>query len=207
MLISKRHRFIFVHIYKNAGTSITAALKPFVLREWQWWLNRQLKKRGVPSWFDPQPLHPHASASEMIKALGRTRFDSHFSFAFVRNPWDWQVSLYKFILKDTTHHQHDLVKSFDGFDSYLRWRCAEDVQFQKDFIYSNDGELLVDFVGRHETVETDFQTVCTRVGIVASLPKLNVSNTKPYREYYTDETRELIRRTFAADIALFDYTF
>jgi hypothetical protein len=111
------------------------------------------------------------------------------------------------MLKNTTHHQHDLAKSFGSFDAYIRWRCQCEVRFQKDFIYSADGTLLVNFVGRYENLHSDFETICSRIGISASLPKLNVSNTKPYREFYTDETEKLVRQTFDTDIKLLGYDF
>ncbi len=111
------------------------------------------------------------------------------------------------MLKNTNHRQHDLVKNLGNFDEYIRWRCENEVRFQKDFIYSNDGELLVDFVGRYEDIDPDFEKICSHIGISTSLPKLNVSNTKPYQQFYTNETIELIRRTFSSDIALFGYNF
>lgn len=206
MLLSRKNKFIFIHIYKNAGTSITSALLPFSANKLQRGVNRALRKINISA-LDHRPYPTHISAPEIIQDMGRKAFESFFSFAIVRNPWDWQVSLYTFMLKDTTHIQHELIKSFSDFDEYIRWRCAEDVRFQKDFIYSEADELLVDFVGRFENLEKDFQKICTQIGVSATLAKQNISNIKPYREYYNDETRELVRQTFEADIALFQYDF
>jgi hypothetical protein len=111
------------------------------------------------------------------------------------------------MLKNSNHHQHDLVKSLGNFDEYIMWRCDREVKFQKDFIYSVDGELLINFVGRYETLDADFTTLCSRIGISTSLPKLNISNTKPYQQFYTKETKELVERTFDVDIKLFGYNF
>jgi hypothetical protein len=206
MLISKRYRFIFIHIYKNAGTSITTALLPFAVDGWQRKLNRILKRLGVTS-FDPQPFPNHARASELISALGKETFDSYFSFAVVRNPWDWQVSLYNYMLKNEQHHQHDLARSFHNFEEYLEWRCTEEVRYQKDFVFSEEDEQIVDFIGRYENLTQDFQYICSRIGISTNLPRLNVSNTKPYQTYYNERTIELVRQTFEPDIHLFDYEF
>jgi hypothetical protein len=207
MVLSKERGFLFVHIYKNAGTSITAALLPLAASRWQLLAADALRKLRIPVTFGPQPLPQHSSAPEIIAAIGRPAFDALFSFAIVRNPWDWQVSLFHYMRAETKHHQHGLAKSFSGFDDYIRWRCREEPKLQKDFIYSTDGELLVDFVGRFENLDADFAAICSRIGVSASLPKLNISNTTPYREFYGDETRELVRRTFAPDIALFGYDF
>lgn len=152
-----------------------------------------MKKFNVKPQFDPQPFPAHIKASELINAIGKEAFESFFSFAIVRNPWDWQVSLYEYTLKNTTHYQHDLVNGFGNFDEYISWRCVEEVRFQKDFIYSDDGELLVDFVGRFERIDADFETICFHIGISTFLPKLNVSNRKPYQQYYNEKTKDLVR--------------
>jgi hypothetical protein len=207
MLLSRKHKFIFIHVYKNAGTSITNALLPFAAGKWQWLASRAFKKLNVSAPFDPSPFPMHSKAPEIMQAMGREAFDSYFSFAIVRNPWDWQVSLYNYMRKDPIHPQHELAKTFGSFDEYIRWRCKEEVRYQKDFIYSDDNQLLVDFVGRFERLDEDFHTICSRIGITASLPKLNVSNETPYRKFYTEETQDLVRRAFDPDIKLLGYEF
>ncbi len=206
MLLSRRKKFIFIHIYKNAGTSITSALLPFAASKWQRGVNRILGKFKVTI-LDPRPYPTHSTASDLIRYMGREVFDSYFSFAIVRNPWDWQVSLYTYMLKNPNQEQHELVKSFGNFDTYIRWRCAEEVRFQKDFVYSESGELLADFIGRFENLDRDFPYICSRIGVSVILPRENVSNLKPYRQYYTDETRKLVRQAFESDISLFQYDF
>lgn len=210
MLISNKHHFIFIHIYKNAGTSISAALLPFCFYNRAHRLAFKIAERlnlSLPAVLNPQPMAGHVRAQEVIEALGREKFDSYFSFAIVRNPWDWQASLYNFMLKDPEHHQYQLIKSMSGFDEYIRWRCAEDVHFQKDFIFSPEGRQLVKFIGRYENLEVDFSAICEHIGVRASLPRLRVSKTRPYQEYYSRETIKLVRETFAPDIELFGYKF
>lgn len=207
MLLSVKRQFIFIHIYKNAGTSITNALMPFASGRLGRVASGCLRMFNISTPFDPQPFARHSTASEIVELLGEETFHSFFTFAVVRNPWDWQVSLYKYMLKQTKHQQHNFVKSLAGFDEYIRWRCAEEVRFQKDFVCSEDGELLVDFVGRFETIDRDFNAICSRIGISASLPRMNVSGTEPYREYYTEETENLVRQTFEPDVLRFGYDF
>jgi hypothetical protein len=207
MLISKNHNFIFIHIYKNAGTSITKALMPFAANKMQCNISKLLRKIGISPYFDPQPYHGHINASELASKIGCEKFNSYFSFAFVRNPWDWQVSLYTFMLKDNQHYQHKLAKSFLDFNEYIEWRCANEVKYQKDFVLSEEGELLVDFIGKYENLEEDFKKICRQIGISASLPKFNVSKTRPYQEYYNNKSIEHVRKTFEPDIRMFNYTF
>ena len=207
MLISNSHRFLFVHIYKTAGTSITSALMPFCAST-EPHQTDAIVKLGDNTWREPQHYDKHIKASELIAKMGRAVFESYFSFAFIRNPWDWQVSLYTYMLRDQNHFQHALIKGMRDFDEYIRWRCSDNIRYQKDFICSPEGEQLVNFIGRYEQLDADFQTLCLRLGIRAPrLPRLNVSNTKPYQDYYNAETIELVRYAFESDIILFNYDF
>jgi hypothetical protein len=252
MLLSREHKFLFVHIYKTAGISVTTALMPFAASRRQLAVERTLNRVGLTylnpivirrgsspgDWVSnglnnvfermtfldahPQPVHDaHRTASEIAAEIGEDEFRSYFSFAFVRNPWAWQVSLYRFAQETVVDMRPFLARArglgpelriyskLSSFDEYIRWRCAEDVHLQREWIFAPDGEQLVTFVGRYERLAADFADVCTRIGIDAELPRLNESPTKPrpYQEYYTPETIELVRRAFAADIEHFEYDF
>ena len=207
MLISDSRKFIFIHIYKNAGTSIANALAPFSLSRWRLLCTRVLWRFNVDTNIDHPPYHGHITASDLIEAIGRRKFDSYFSFAFVRNPWAWQVSLYTYMMKEPDHYQHQLVRDLGSFDNYIRWRCAQKLRLQRDFVCAEDNEVLVAYVGRFERLHADFHTVCSRIGVSVSLPKLNVSNAVPYQQFYNQETRELVRQIFEADVELFGYKF
>ncbi len=206
MLISHKHRFIFIHIYKNAGTSITQALLPFALDSLPGML-RHFQKKPSTSDVTLRPYPPHITAKSIAEKIGRDHFRSYFSFAIVRNPWDWQVSLYTYMLQSPQHYQHKLVKSFRSFDEYIIWRCDKDIRLQKDFIYSEDGEKLVDFIGRYENLNEDFKTICSRINIPANLRHLNKSRTKPYQDYYSQDIKERVAQAFKPDINLFQYDF
>lgn len=210
MLLSHKHKFLFIHIYKNAGTSITTALLPFAVYNAAHLAAFRLTDRfkwRLPWVLNPRPLKVHISAQRIVEQMGREKFGEYFSFAIVRNPWDWQVSLYTYMLKKPDHHQHQLVKQLGSFEEYVEWRCREEVRFQKDFVFSQAGEQLVSFVGKFENLDADFATICERIGIQTSLPRLNTSKTRPYQEYYNARTIEMIRRTFAPDIECFEYDF
>lgn len=209
MLISRSKKFIFVHIYKNAGTSITNALLPYANNEFENIANRLLSKYGIRH-FDPlryDDNHGHMTAAQLISKISQRTFKQYFSFAFVRNPWDWQASLYTFMLKNTEHRQHELIKSLGSFDKYIEWRCREEVRLQKDFIFDEYDNQIVSFVGRYEKLNEDFNYICQRIGIATELQKLNTSQTRPYQEYYNKHTISLVADTFAPDIKAFGYEF
>ena len=106
MLISYTNNFIFFHVAKVAGLSIREALAPYVQLPKRFKVSRPLKMiRGKPN-----PLYAiwentllHATARDAKKELGEETYNTFYKFAFVRNPWDWQVSMYHFILKESKH--------------------------------------------------------------------------------------------------------
>ncbi|MFS8086406.1 MAG: sulfotransferase family 2 domain-containing protein [Acidobacteriota bacterium] len=199
-----------MHIYKVAGTSIRSALGryahipdhrlPFrILRKLG--LQRLLRHRHL------QHLNGHATAREIKQALPPHIFQSFFKFAFVRNPWDWQVSLYHFALQKESHPEHQLTKSLGSFEKYLEWRVNEDIHLQKDFVVDRDGRLLVDVVGKYTLLTEDFGYICRRLGVNSNLPHLNRSSHADYRTYYTPKTIQLVADAFKEDIEYFGYAF
>lgn len=207
MLISNKHKFIFIHIYKNAGTSISSALLPFAANKIQQKISIVATKFGFSYPFGPTPYQGHITTTDLIAKMGKEKFESYFSFAIVRNPWDWQVSLYTYMLKNKNHHQHRLISSFNSFDEYVEWVCAKKVRLQRDFIFSKENEQLVDLVGRFEHLDADFQKICSQIGVNVTLPRLNRSKSTPYQEFYNKRTIELVSKTFAPDIETFGYEF
>jgi len=169
----------------------------------------------------PNPLYEmwentllHAKAVDVKKELPSEVFDSFFKFAFVRNPWDWQVSMYHFILKESEHVSHDRVRAMKDFEQYLEWVMETPrpfargaTKFQKDMVTDNKGKLLTDFTGRFESLEQDFSHICRTIGITATLPKINATAHRDYRSYYNDKTRKMVADYFQEDIRLFRYMF
>ena len=154
-----------------------------------------------------KPVVAHITAQELRDRIPSPEFDRFFKFAFVRNPWDWQVSLYTYMLQNTRHRQHELIRSMDSFERYVEWRVAEDVYLQKQFVTDEAGDVIVDYVGRFETLPQDFEQVCRRIGVSAELPHSNRSERRDYREYYNSRTIQLVADTYREDVELFGYDF
>jgi hypothetical protein len=164
-----------------------------------------LKRMGIPQ-ISPVYYPDHLMASELIERIGMQKFASYFSFGFVRNPWDREVSTYRYILKNRKHVDHLKVTRFKDFDTYLRWRCDGRFQLQQDFLYHN-GKQVVDFIGRFENLVNDFQVVCKRLGLRRRLPALNKTTGARYERYYNNELVELVQSTYRRDIDEFGFQF
>ncbi|MGD1911197.1 MAG: sulfotransferase family 2 domain-containing protein [Rivularia sp. (in: cyanobacteria)] len=217
MLISYTNKFIFFHVTKVAGTSIKKALQDYAEEPDKFKIKRPVREiNGKPNRFYEvwQSSLWHAQAKEVKKELTESIYDNLYKFAFVRNPWDWHVSYYHFILKEPTHIRYEFVSSMSGFEEYLEWVINTKNPFpkgttklQKDIITDDNDKVIVDFIGRYETLVKDFNHVCQILNIEVSLPHLNSSRHRNYRSYYNAKTRQLVADNFGADIELFGYTF
>lgn len=209
-MISHRKKFIFIHIYKTAGTSVTSVLAPYDDNPL---LNhpfvRTVRNRiGLASYniMGFTSFEHHATALMVKNRIEKSTYDEFFKFAFVRNPWDMQVSLYHYMLKNKAHPQHSLIKKM-SFDEYIEWRVECDVHLQKEFVVDETGNIIIDFIGRFENLSDDVRTICKNIDIEYTLPDLNKSNHRDYKVYYNAKTRKLIHDAYIDDIDIFGYVF
>jgi Sulfotransferase family len=191
-MISDTHKFIFIHINKTGGTSIEKAFEP------------NADQRDVQ--------HKHASVA-FYKQRFPDQFRTYFRFAFVRNPWDWLVSRY--------HWSKDRQRLFDySFDEFLR-RLKRRIRLSERALWLEDqalkpqldrltigGAIAVDFVGRFENLQGDFDLVCSRLQIEPrTLQHVYKSYHAHYADYYGDKNRKIVEQLYAIDIATFGYRF
>lgn len=220
MLISHSRKFVFVHVYKAAGTSVTQALLPHAR-----WVDRAVYGRGrlkrAIQLFNRitgqqhkghrhiTGHHKFATARQIRDRLGAERFDSYFSFGFVRNPFDWFVSIHAHLRRLQEHPLHGRASGME-FGDFLAWSVEQRTPRQSDFVTAEDGSLLVDFVGRVETLEADLRQIRARLRLPeGNAPHENASpgREKDYRRYYDDRSRGLVEQYFAEDLARFGYGF
>ena len=151
---------------------------------------------------------------------GKFFWDSAFKFSFVRNPFDWVVSLYEFIRENDTHPNYEEVIQMD-FERFCKWN-VDSIRNKKDnangsyhtlseFLFdSKSGELLVDFVGKLETYEEDCKKIFDVLKISDDkIPHINQtsSRNKDYRSYYTERCRDIIADGFYYDLVNFNYKY
>lgn len=206
MIYSRKGKFIFIHVYKNAGTSIRHALQSY---------NDTYRKRrlllktinvfGISNFLAPAS---HITAFEARKFVGYDIWKDSYTFAVVRNPWDWQVSLYFYMLKLDSHPQHQLISSMASFDEYIAWRCKYDYHSQLEYLSdSSTGEILVGDIYRFEQINIDIKRLESHLGHKIDLPVLNKSNSRSYRDFYSTRSMNMVADFFANDIAKFNYKF
>ena len=199
-MISHKRKFVFIHIPKVAGTSIEEALRDETCQL----LPREWDVARVPH----APLN-HLTLQELADygILTPAQLKSYFKFCFVRNPWDRMIAEIFYrgmrpVFRNLTVDQRirracELASTTKGYGNHLR--------VQHDFVEA-DG-LQMDFIGRFEHLEQDFDHVCRLLGIDADLQHLNRADHRPYQEYYDEETRTLTTAAYRRDIDAFQYKF
>jgi hypothetical protein len=217
MLLSVKHRFLFVHIAKSGGTSVRASLQRLRWRDpWYWSMFACSRLSHLSGHRIATKLPRHAKIIAAKELLPREFFDGLFKFAFVRNPWDLQVSSFHHIRRERPHY----LGGQQDFEGFLRWKLSPErayqfhvdtsIELQTDYLIDLHGELLVNFIGRYERLEEDFAEACRRIGIpqpgLAHKRKAR-DREQDYRSYYSDETAELVARHFKRDIELLEYSF
>jgi hypothetical protein len=217
MLLSPRYKFLFVHIAKTAGTSVRAALERVRRRDPYYWLMFPCHRLSHLTGHRLGTKFPrHAKAIAAKEMLPKEFYDSLFKFAFVRNPWDLQVSSFHHIRRERPHY----MQGRDDFESFLRWKLDPgrpyqyhidtSIERQSDYVIDLHGNLIVDFVGRYEWLQDDFAEVCRRIGIASpTLPhrRQATDRERDYRAYYSAATAELVAAHFQPDIERFGYRF
>jgi len=154
----------------------------------------------------PSPYPWHIKAWELKDKMG-SEFFEYYRFGFSRDPWDWQVSLYLFMKNNPVHKQHKLIASLGSFEEYIEWRINEDLELQKSAFYDHDGNCLMDFIGKLEYLNDDFNYICEKLNLEATLPHINRSNPGiDYLDYYDQRLIDAVYEAYLPDIIAFDYS-
>ena len=143
----------------------------------------------------------------------KNTWDSYFKFSFVRNPWDRLVSCWKNKIVEVGYAgMKNRHMSFDTFVIMVtegQWKSYHDIHWAPQTMCFP--HKLVDFVGKFENLQEDFNIICDKIGITCEqLPHVNktkLESSRHYTEYYNDETRQLVAEKYKKDIMLFGYEF
>jgi Sulfotransferase family len=228
MIVSHEHKFIFLETKKTAGTSIELAIRQLCgpddiitplteidealraggrgAQNWRlhgWWGSPRplLKRRWFKFTAEDYGFYNHMPAAQARARLDEKIWRSYFKFAFDRNPWDRQVSFY--------HHRYRHEKAPPSFACFMHQ--DRQARINNYDIYAIDGDVSVDFVGRYESLADDLKIALGHIGFdTAELPRAKTTfrrGNAPYREYYDEDTRDIVARWYAREIELLDYAF
>ncbi len=198
MPISNKNKLIFVHIPKNAGTSITES-----------------DNIGFE-------LHGHHT-SKFYKDNYPKQWEEYNKFAIIRDPWDRVVSNYEYSKmsesywhsknvnrKYGVHPDYETLKDVTFKDMLLNFK--EDSNFLKHqgwgsqykYICDLNDSIMVDNVFNIDELGSElFKT------LIPNLKTINKSNKihNNYKEYYDDETKEIVNKIYEKDIEIFKFQY
>lgn len=188
-MINHKHKYIFIHIGKTGGTSIEHALDPHVGLD----DNPKLKSTKNTDFNDK-----HYTLARYIDEYPDC-YNDYYKFTFVRNPWDREVSRWKWFTFCGYYNDADITflehLKLPG-NSYYEW------------LNNSKQGYAVDYIGRFEHLQQDFDTICDQIGIPRhELPHTNKTKHKHYTEYYDDASREHVAERYSQDIEYFGYKF
>lgn len=144
MLISHTHKWIFIHVPKNAGSTITSALNEYVEVEGTEYkeliLGHKFKNDRIDSNF-----FQHDTATVIKEKFNEQGldYDSYFKFGVVRNPLSRLVSKWnywhKLVRKGKTFpHAHHVVATYENFKDWIIRGGADSNIRQADYLYESN---------------------------------------------------------------------
>lgn len=174
MIVSHKHKFIFLKPYKVAGSSFEFALSSILgPRDLVTYLGpdeekKRLKELGVSESENKKPLveiiksfsrqnkrdlkslrwprlfHPHASAEEVRDFFGQTVWEEYTKISIVRNPWDYLLSFYHW------NYSGETRKSFEHWVFDNRHLIG-----LNNYQYYNQGKCVIDICLRFDHLLDD----------------------------------------------------
>jgi hypothetical protein len=227
MIISHKHKYIFVKTTKTAGTSIEIGLSKFCgeddiitpISRADEIIRMSLGYRGpqnckIPitryTMYDYSVLFRkrrrarffnHISARSIQRHIGEDVWNSYFKFCFERHPYDRVVSLYFWRYKKEPRPSLSHFISSGEFKR-LKKRGLD--------LYTIDGRVVVDRVCRYEDMSKELQHISTilRFDDVLEIPRAKSSPQSPrllYRELLTTEDKQEISIAFRDEATLMKY--
>ena len=189
-----KSKTIFIHIPKTAGVSLAKAI------------------------YGDVTFEGHRSFYFNNIALN-IKNEVYFSFSFVRNPFDRLYSAYKFLNAGGMNHLDKIafqthLSEFEDFEDLILNGLNKKLIYQithfipqHEYLCDKSGNILVDFIGRFEDLESDTLLLSKRLKKDINLSHLNFNSKLNYKEVYTDEMIYKVNQIYQKDIDIFKYTF
>lgn len=184
MPISHDKKLIFIHIPKNAGTSVFDA-------------------------YNMSDFGHHEPQYYMLRYPNEWRI--YKKMAIVRNPWDRVVSCYEYARMEDSYH-HGKNNRF-GYGPHPDYEILKDKTFEECLQLLKEGKLKHQgWAPQHIYTHINGQLVLDEIGkfenITKSLIKVNTSTRKDYKSYYnSDELINLVKDIYKRDIELFEFKY
>lgn len=205
MIISHKHRFIFFAVPRTATHALRQALRP-CLGDNDWEQQALFGKQSIPVPGIAAIGHGHVSFQQLRENLPAQTWSSYFKFGFVRNPFDRFVSTCFFLNRRNpgfTGREVGFMRQAIGKERF-RQRILAMPQYR--LLTDERDTLMMDYVGRYETLQQSFDEICRRIGIAPAAPsRRNESRHRRYACYYDASLQQAVADWYRKDFELFGY--
>jgi|688.fasta_scaffold141069_3 hypothetical protein len=217
MLVSHKHKFIYIKSIKTAGTSTEIFLEPYCVTNVLESHGREMiqTNEGIIGTRMNQHLaeisefYNHMPPYKIKNSIGEETFNSYTKIINIRNPFDMMVSHYYF--KPTFDLYSNSEMSFE--DYLLKTNVVEDLSKKyRDLMYIED-EFIVDEIVRFENLEEDIFKLLDKLELPSPKRELGEYKKnkrrpdKDWKKMYSNETKELVEKHFKFYMDLFNYSF
>jgi hypothetical protein len=203
----------FLHVPKTGGTYLgqretdaDAVIRPIV------YLGHSYV--GEPGQ-DLNPIYLEHDRENARNVLLPKSMEQYFVFSTVRNIFAWLVSYAGHA--GGWNPKYPALKHYDrphankGFEYLIKVIANREDQWpSRKFIhcqlFSSQGDLVVDWINRQETLDGDLASLAPGLGLeYRKKAPQRVGATNDYRRFYNDELVELISKTWGRELSLFGY--
>jgi hypothetical protein len=217
MLVSHKHKFIYIKSIKTAGTSTEIFLEPYCVSNVLESHGREMIQtdEGIIGTRMNQHLaeisefYNHMPPYKIKNSIGEETFNSYTKIINIRNPFDMMVSHYYF--KPTFELYSNSEMSFENY--LLKTNVVEDLSKKyRDLMYIED-EFIVDEIVRFENLEEDIFKLLDKLELPSPKRELGEYKKnkrrpdKDWKKMYSNETKELVEKHFKFYMDLFNYSF
>ena len=201
MIISHKHKFIFIKTVKTASTSIEVFLSPQCGSD-------DIVTPIVPPVEGHEPrnhqgFYNHIPATLIQERVLPELWNSYFKFCVERNPWSKVLSHY--------HMQVARTGGDYSLDQYLA-KGKLPINYPR-YTDASGEKIVVDRVLRYENLNVDLAEVSARLKLrfdgtldVRAKSDYRTDRT-PYQLVFNEAQRRIVERAFAKEIELHGYRF
>jgi hypothetical protein len=228
MILSHRHRFIFIKTEKTAGTSLEIALSgicgskdiitPISRKDEEMRKKlgygkpqnfaRPLTEYSRKEWKDlllkrklARRYYNHMPAREIMKLVSTDVWDNYYKFCFERNPYDKVIS-----------HYYWAGRKFDSLSEFMESGKLKKLSAFDQ--YTDDEKVVVDRIYKYEEMDKALEDLSLKIGLTEKLElpayraKGNYRKDKRhYREILSRDQAGKIADLFSREMELMNYQY
>jgi hypothetical protein len=205
VIVSFKQKFIFVAIPKTATHSIRYALRP-LLGKSDWEQCYLFEKMTFPVKELAEIEHGHIKCQQVKPFLLPSIWNEFLKFCVVRNPYQRFLSNCRFLHRDDDLMNSDPIGTMKRIFNEGAHRRGLFMP-QIEFISGKDGAVDVDMICRFENLQSDFDSVMSRLGLpLSKLEKINSTQRTENPAVFDSELVSGIQDYYRKDFEAFEYS-